>query len=68
MSIIDREGRILESSTGANLCCDDIIERIKADLHPGQLLLLVTKIHKSLGYLLVMVQARLEVYVQKLYS
>ena len=37
MSIIDREGRILESSTGADLCCDDIIERIKADLHPGQL-------------------------------
>ena len=37
MSIIDREGRILESSTGADLCCDDIIERIKSDLHPGQL-------------------------------
>ena len=37
MSIIDREGRILASSTGADLCCDDIIERIKADLHPGQL-------------------------------
>ena len=37
MSIIDIEGRILESSTGADLCCDDIIERIKSDLHPGQL-------------------------------
>ena len=37
MSIIDRAGRILESSTGADLCCDDIIEKIKNDLHPGQL-------------------------------
>ena len=37
MSIIDIEGRILESSTGADLCCEDIIEKIKADLHPGQL-------------------------------
>ena len=68
MSIIDIEGRILESSTGADLCCDDIIEKIKNDLHPANLLLLMTKIRKSLVFLLVMVQAKLEVYVQKLYS
>ena len=37
MSIIDREGRVLESSTGTDQCCEDIIKKIKADLHPGQL-------------------------------
>ena len=38
MSILDsQQGSILEQSIGSNISCDEILVKIKSDLHPGQL-------------------------------
>ena len=38
MSILDaQQGSILEQSIGSSISCDEILGKIKSDLHPGQL-------------------------------